>query len=168
MMNESNLGSVRPRAVNTILLGGLAAGIGDLLFAFTFYGYFRHFPYLRIFQGVAAGLLGLSALQGGISTFVLGILLHFVVATCIAAVFFLASRFLPFLIRYAVICGPIYGMIAYLVMNHVVIPLSAIPRRPRPFVLKFFLIEIIAHAFLVGLPIALIARRTAQRAFSQA
>lgn len=152
----------RPRALSTILLGGLAAGIGDLCFAFTFYGCFRHIPYLRIFQGVAAGLLGLSAIQGGIPTFLLGILLHFVVATCIAAVFYLASRLWPFLIRYALICGPIYGMIAYLVMNYVVIPLSAIPSRPRPFVLNFFLIEIIAHALLVGLPIALIAQRSAR------
>lgn len=150
----------RPRAFDTILYGGLVVGILDGLFAFIFYGLILGAKPLRIFQGVAAGVLGRASFEGGTKTFVLGILLHFIVATCIAAVYYLASLKLPFLIHHAVICGLIYGMIAYLGMNYIVIPLSAIGLRPFSF--GTFLPAFIGHAVLVGLPVALIARRSAR------
>ena len=153
----------RPRAFDTILYGGLAVGILDGLFALIFYGLVMDAKPLRIFQSVAAGLLGrTAAYEGGTKTFLLGILLHFVVASCIAGVYYVASRVLPLLIRHAVISGLIYGPIAYLVMNYVVVPLSAIRRSPGPKRLPIFLTEIIGHALLVGLPIALLARRSAK------
>lgn len=151
----------RPRALETILNGGLVVGILDGLFALIFYGLILGIKPLRIFQSVAAGLLGRASYEGGVQTFLFGILLHFIVASCIAAVYYLASLKLPILIRHAVICGLIYGLIAYLVMNYIVIPLSAIGSRPTPS-LGVFLPAFIAHAFLVGLPIALLARRSAQ------
>jgi hypothetical protein len=146
----------RPRAFDTILYGGLVVGILDGLFALIFYGLILGVKPIRIFQSVAAGLLGKAAYEGGIRTFLLGILLHFVVAACIAAVYYAASLRLPVLINQAVICGLIYGMIAYLGMNYVVVPLSAIGLRPSS--LRTFLPAFIAHALLVGLPIALITR----------
>jgi hypothetical protein len=150
----------RPRAFDTILYGGLIVGILDGLFALIFYGLILGAKPLRIFQGVAAGVLGRASFDGGTKTFVLGVLLHFIVATCIAAVYYLASLKLPFLIHHAVICGLIYGMIAYLGMNYIVIPLSAIGARPFSF--RTFLPAFIGHALLVGLPIALLARRSAR------
>jgi uncharacterized membrane protein YagU involved in acid resistance len=153
----------RPRAFDTILYGGLVVGILDMLFAFTFYGLILGAKPLRIFQSVAAGLLGrTTAYEGGIRTFLLGLLLHFVVATCIATVYYLASRVLPVLIRRAVVSGLLYGMIAYLGMNYLIIPLSAIGRRSAPLPIPIFLTEIIGHAFLVGLPLGLLARRSAK------
>jgi len=153
----------RPRAFDTIVLGGLAVALLDGLFAFTFYGLILGIPYLRIFQGVAAGLLGVeSARAGGIKTFLLGLLLHFVVATCIATVYYLISFKLPVLVHHAVVSGLIYGMIAYLGMKFVVTPLSAIGRRPVPRP-SIFLTEMIGHMFLVGLPIALLARRSTRQ-----
>lgn len=159
--DETSVG--RPRAFETIVPGGLVVGILDLLFAFTFYGLILGVKPLLIFQSVAAGLLGRSAAyEGGIKTFLLGIVLHFVVALCIATVYYAASVMLPVLLRRAVISGLIYGMIAYLGMNYVVVPLSAIRTSPGPLRLPIFLTEIIGHAFLVGLPIALLARRSAK------
>jgi hypothetical protein len=150
----------RPRAFETIVYGGLIVGILDGLFAFVFYGLILGVKPLRIFQSVAAGLLGRASFDGGVSTFLLGLLLHFVVATCIAAVYYAASVKLPILIQQAVASGLIYGMIAYLVMNYVVIPLSRIGLRPTS--LRLFVPAFIAHAFLVGLPVALVARRSAK------
>jgi len=153
----------RPRAFETILPGGIVVGILDLVFAFTFYGLILGAPPLRIFQSVAAGVLGrAAAIEGGVRTFLLGILLHFIVATCIATVYYLATLILPVLIRHPVVSGLIYGMIAYLGMHYVVVPLSAIRRSPGPLQLPIFLTEIIGHALLVGLPIALLARRSAK------
>ncbi len=153
-------GTRRPRALDTILYGGLVVGILDGLFALIFYGLILGAQPLRIFQSVASGLLGKASFEGGVQTFLLGILLHFVVATCIAAVYYVASLKLPVLIDHAVVGGLIYGMIAYLVMNYVVIPLSA--ARSGQFSLRTFLPAFIGHALLVGLPIALLARRSAK------
>jgi hypothetical protein len=150
----------RPRPFDTILYGGLVVGILDGLFALIFYGLILGIKPLRIFQSVASGLLGKASYDGGTQTFLLGILLHFVVALCIAAVYYVASLKLPVLIHHPVVCGLIYGLLAYLVMNYVVIPLSAIGS--RPFSLRTFLPAFIAHALLVGLPIALLARRSAK------
>lgn len=150
----------RPRALDTILYGGLIVGVLDGLFALVFYGWILGVKPLRIFQSVAAGLLGRASYEGGIRTFLFGILLHFIVATCLAAVYFLVSLKVPVLIRQAVVCGLIYGLISYLGMNYVVIPLSAIGYRPPT--LRVFLPAFIAHALLVGLPIALVARRSAR------
>ena len=153
----------RPRALETILLGGLVVGICDMLFAFVFYGFVLRAPWLRIFQTVAGGVIGrTSAYEGGVKTFLLGLLLHFVVATGIAAVFFVVAYFLPALIRFPFISGPIYGMIAYVGMNKLIVPLSALGSRPWPPRLSIFLTELIGHACLVGLPLALVARRSAR------
>jgi hypothetical protein len=157
--NDSSI-QERPRAFDTIVYGGLIVGILDGLFAFVFYGLILGVKPLRIFQSVAAGLLGRASYEGGVSTFLFGLLLHFVVATCIAAVYYVASLKLPVLINHPVASGLIYGLIAYLVMNYVVIPLSRIGLRPTS--LRVFVPAFIAHAFLVGLPIALIARRSAK------
>jgi len=158
---QTSLG--RPRAFDTIFFGGLAIGIFDLIFAFTFYGLILGAKPLRIFQSVAGGVLGrTAAIEGGVKTFLLGIMLHFVVATCIATVYYFISRLLPWVLRNAVVSGLIYGVIAYLGMNYVVVPLSAIGRRPGSKPLWIFMIEIIGHALLVGLPVALLARRSAK------
>jgi hypothetical protein len=153
----------RPRAFDTIFFGGLAIGIFDLLFAFTFYGLILGVPAMRIFQSVAAGVLGRpAAVEGGVRTFLLGILLHFVVAACVAAVYYVISRLLPWVLRNAVISGLIYGVVAYFGMNYLVVPLSAIGHRPGPKPVWILVTEIIGHALLVGLPVALLARRSAE------
>lgn len=152
----------KPRALETIIPGGIAVGILDMLFAFIYYGWILGGRPLRIFQSVAAGVLGRqTAIDGGVKTFVLGLALHFVVATCITAVFYFASLWLPVLLRFAWISGPLYGIVAFLGMNYVVVPLSAIGRFPGP-VSRVFFVGMIGHMVLVGLPIALLARRSAR------
>jgi hypothetical protein len=152
----------RPTAFGTIVLGGLVVALLDGIFAITYYGLILGVPKLRIFQTVAAGLIGTSrAYAGGSKTFLLGIGLHIVVATCIATVFYFASLKLPIVIQHPVVSGLIYGVIAYLGMKFIVTPLSAIGRRPVPR-LSILMVEILGHAFLVGLPIAVLARRSAR------
>ena len=161
-MTEQNAFANRPRAIDTIPLGGLFIGLFDLIFAFTFYGFILRVPFLRIFQSVAAGVLGRPrAYAGGVRTFFVGIILHFVVATCIATVYYLATLMLPVLIRHPVVSGLIYGVVAYFGMKFIILPISAIGQRgpiPR---WPILITEIIGHAFLVGLPVALVARKSA-------
>ena len=153
----------RARASDTIPLGGLLIGLFDLIFAFTFYGLILGVPLLRIFQTVAAGVLGRPrSYAGGVRTFLLGILLHFVVATCIATVYYLATLVLPALLRHPVVSGLIYGMVAYFGMKYIVTPLSALAARGTLPRLPILLTELIGHALLVGLPVALLAYRSAR------
>ena len=163
LTNDSRVAG-RARAVDTIPLGGLLIGLFDLVFAFTFYGLILGVPMLRIFQSVAAGVLGRPrATAGGVPTFLLGIVLHFVVATCIATVYYLATLVLPGLLRHPLVSGLIYGVVAYFGMKYIVLPLSAIGQRGTIPRLPILITELIGHAVLVGLPVALLAHRSSIR-----
>lgn len=158
---DSNV--LRPSAFETIVYGGLAIGVLDFLDASLFFGLYVGAPFQRIWQGVSAGVLGGDAARaGGWSTAALGMLLHFVVAFCIAGVYYLGARNISFLIRRPVISGLTFGVAAHLVMKYVVVPLSAIGTA-GPYNLPNFLNSVIGHALVVGLPVALIAAWSAKR-----
>ena len=53
--------------------------------------------------------------------------------------------------------GPLYGVIVFLVMHLIVVPLSARPKRPAQ--VMVVAIQIVIHMFFVGLPIAMAANR---------
>jgi hypothetical protein len=112
---------------------------------------------IRLLQGIASGLIGPAAFQGGLRTALLGLVCHFVIAMLWAAIYFAMSRRAAFLLEHAVVSGAIYGVVIYLVMNLVVIPLSAIG--PRPFSLSAAIVAAAILVPCVGLPIALTVRR---------
>ena len=153
----------KPSAFDTIVLGGLAIGVLDWLDATIFFTQYFGIPIQRVWQGVAAGLLGReAAVAGGWNTALLGIVLHFVIAFLVAIVYFAGTRITNVLVRHPVISGLAFGVAAHFVMQYIVIPLSAAPGNAQ-FHLAPFLNGVIGHAFLVGLPVALIAARSARR-----
>ena len=137
-------------------MGGAIAGILDITYAFLFYGA-RGIPPIRILQSIASGLFGAESYRGGINTAILGAQLHFLIAFVVAAIYYLASRTLPVLIRRAAACGLLYGVIIYFFMNLVVLPLSAFPHKIH-FVPLIMTTGLLVHMFFIGLPIALAAR----------
>ena len=153
-------GSVTPRAFDTIVYGGLIVGVLDILDAIIFYWIRNGIKPVRILQSVAAGLLGRDSYNGGLKTAALGLLLHFFIATLFAIGYYFLSSVLPSLNRHAVIAGLLYGVAAYFIMSYIVVPLSAAGPRTAPIPWAVFLNGIIGHALLVGLPIALVARRS--------
>jgi len=148
----------KSKALPAILWGGLACGVLDITQACVAWGIQNGARPVRIFQSVAAGLLGRAAFDGGAKTAALGLTLHFFIAFSAAAVYYVASRKIRFLTARAVIAGLLYGEAVWLFMNFVVIPLSAIGQR-GPMTMAAFWTGPIGHMFLVGLPIALIVRR---------
>jgi hypothetical protein len=134
------------RPIPAILVGGLIAGTLDAILAFHAFG-----P--RMPQGIASGLLGPRSFQGGAATWILGLVLHFFIALSMAAVYYAASRKLPFLKEYPLICGLFYGMALYLVMNLVVVPLSAI-HASGPIGRADLIEGLLVHMILIALPIA--------------
>src|SRR5262249_57102292 len=152
----------RPRALEASLYGGLAVGVLDGLAAVIITSLRGGSP-TRMFQGIASGLIGRASFQGGWSTALLGVSLHFLIAFIWTAIYYGASLKLPALIRRALICGPIYGVVVYFAMQIIVLPLSAIHKDPFSFgTLSQMLRQIIVHIICVGLPIALLARRSVE------
>jgi hypothetical protein len=139
-----------------VLWAGLACGVLDITAALVVYGFFGLKP-VPLLQGIASGLLGPKAFDGGLATALLGLLCHFVIAFGAATVYFVASRALRVLVDQAVVFGVLYGVAVYFFMNRIVLPLSAAAK--RPFSLKFMIIGVVIHIFCVGLPISLSVRR---------
>jgi uncharacterized membrane protein YagU involved in acid resistance len=145
-------------STSAALIGGtLVAGSCDITFAILFWWFRAGVGPTRVLQSVAAGLIGrTAAISGGTKTALLGLVLHYFIAFCVVLVYWLAAKALPVLRRHAVILGSIYGLGVYFVMNYVVIPFSAIKR--GPFNMLSFVLSLIVHAFLIGLPAALFAK----------
>jgi hypothetical protein len=148
----------RHRPALAILLGGGIAATLDMLYAIVSNHYYADLPPQWTLQSVASGLLGNAAFESGAAGALLGTSVHFAILFVAAGVYYLASRRIPALRMYAVICGIGFGVLVYLFMNFVVLPLSAFP-----FDLKFPIGRLargfVSHGLLVGLPIALAIRR---------
>ena len=148
--------SVRPgRAATTLLLGAIVIGTLDILYAIVFW-YPRGVAPARIFQSIAAGLFGRASFTGGTRTVLIGAALHYFISLSIVVVYWLASRRYDLLVRRPILYGSIYGVLVYLIMNYVVIPLSATQR--GPFMLSWVVCSVMVHAFLIGVPAALFSR----------
>ncbi|MBA3354757.1 MAG: hypothetical protein H0U18_02220 [Pyrinomonadaceae bacterium] len=145
------------RSYHVILLAGLVAGVLDLTAALVTNG-LRGLKPVRLLQVIASGLLGLDSYKGGLKTAALGVVLHFLIATAAAAVYYAASRMLAFLVRQAIVSGLLFGIAVYFFMNLVVLPLSAFPHKVS-FTLSTLITGLIVHMLCVGLPISLIVRR---------
>ncbi|HEY3663091.1 MAG TPA: hypothetical protein VGL24_08055 [Chthoniobacterales bacterium] len=148
----------RLSALSAILIGGMIAGALDITYAVGFSA-LRGVAPMRVLQSVASGWLGAPAFRGGASTAALGLALHFCIALLWAVIFYQASKALPFLTRYPVIAGLLFGILIYAVMNLVVLPLSSFPRKVS-FPLLVLATGILVHMFGIGLPISLAVRRT--------
>jgi uncharacterized membrane protein YagU involved in acid resistance len=150
-------GSTRPGLTPAIAIAGLVAGTLDIADAFIFYG-IRGVQPARILQGIAYGLIGRVSYSLGIRSALLGLLLHFVIATTVAAFYILICRQLRHLSQHPFIFGTVYGIAVYIMMNYVVLPLSHIGLRPLPPAASL-VNGIAALVFCIGIPIALISRR---------
>ena len=141
-------------AVKAIAAGGLIAGTLDLTQASILFG--RHIPLV-----IAAGLLGPQAIQGGAGTYVLGVFLHFFIASSAAAIYYAVSRKLTFMTEHPLVCGLFFGGAVEEVMSLVVLPLSALHSR-GPYRLHDLILGLVVHMTIVGLPIAFSVRRFAR------
>jgi hypothetical protein len=148
----------KPKAFQAIFWGGLIAGALDLTAACVFSWMRANVSPVRVMQSISSGILGPAAYTVGAKTAALGVVLHFFIATTAAALFYFASRKLKFMIEQPVTWGLVYGVLVYLFMNFIVLPLSAFPQRGTP-ALSSRIINLLIIMFCVGLPISLIVRR---------
>ncbi|MGI9168851.1 MAG: hypothetical protein ACR2FH_01565 [Caulobacteraceae bacterium] len=136
-----------------ILLGGLIAGTVDIGAAALITG----LSPIVILRAVASGVLGKASFDGGTGAAVLGLVLQWAMSLVIAAIYGLASLRDSRLLRWWIVCGLAYGVGVFLVMNYVVVPLSAVGHFPRFTPLTFG--ENLLAMLLFGLIVAFFARR---------
>ena len=140
-----------------VVLGGLLAGALDILFAIAFWAVKADVPAARILQSVAAGLLGPASFKGGSQTAILGLALHFSIAMSMSVVYFAAAKQWRELVRRPLLYGSIYGVLLYLTMNFVVVPMSAAQPGSRDSL--WVVLSILAHMLFVGIPITMCVRQ---------
>src|SRR5258708_6103403 len=122
--------TVGMKALRAIAGAGLVAGVLDITAATTYWYLKRQMAPARLLRGIAAGLLGPSARDGGNWIALLGLACHFTIAFGAATVFYLLSLRIPFLLERPILAGALYGVVVYCFMNLVVLPLSAIHMKP--------------------------------------
>ena len=114
--------SARPREfIAAVLAGGLVAGTIDVAMACLINGRSIRF----VLHSIAGGLLGEQSFLGGTRTAILGAVRQGAMAVVIAAVFVAATCVVPALRRHWIRGGVLYGVVIFVVMNYVVVPLSA-------------------------------------------
>lgn len=111
----------------------------------------------RMLRGVASGPVR-EAAHWGLGGAVLGLTVHFAIMAAMAAVFVLAADRITWLKQHAIAAGVAYGIATWAVMNQIVLPLRWPAIYPQYDALSVFT-QLTCHIFLVGIPIALIARR---------
>ena len=141
--------------IKPIIAGTLLCGTLDILFAAILTGMRgRHVGDMLRF--VASGPFPDAAAMGRQGA-IIGLLVHFTLMAIMVAVFVIAARQLPRLLAKPLLSGVAYGLLTYVVLDLIVVPLrfpAAWPPAPLSIATQLF-----AHIVLVGIPIALIARR---------
>jgi hypothetical protein len=147
------------RVLHAALWGGLIAATIDLGYAIIHHSVFGDVAFLRIPQSIAAGLLGReAAFGGGVSTALLGTVLHYFILIVASGIYAAVSLKLPVLLRQPWVCGIAFGLAVFAFMRFVVLPLSAIGSAKLPEG-QYLVGELLSHTLGVGVPIAFMARR---------
>jgi uncharacterized membrane protein YagU involved in acid resistance len=144
--------TVRTTPWLAVLYGGFVAGSLDVLAA----ALINRINPLIILLAIASGLLGREAFQGGMPVAWLGLGLQWAMSLLIAAIFVLAARRMSWLTRHWIGAGVLYGAVVFVVMEYVVVPLSA---AGKPHFTALSLAENLLAMFVFGLIVAFFARR---------
>lgn len=109
---------------------------------------------LLILQRIAAAAFGLRALKGGYSMALWGLVFHYIIAFSFAAAYILLYPHQPLMRKNRVISGVLYGLLVWIIMNRIVLPMTKLP------LIRFqwsgALIGAALLVFFIGLPVAFI------------
>jgi hypothetical protein len=132
--------------LNTVLVAGLISGTVDVGSA----AVINALSPIVILHAIASGLIGKASFDGGAATALLGLLLQWAMSILIAAAYLATTARLPGMRRRWTSTGLIAGVVTFIVMNYLVVPLSAAPFRPQ-FNLHALLAHFTASKFVANL-----------------
>jgi len=139
----------------TVGLATLVAGTLDIMFAIILSLVYGRDPSAML-RYVASGPFP-SATEWGTAGSATGIMVHFILMAIMATAYVWFARSRPHLRQMPVRAGVAYGVITYIIMNLIVVPMRfGFPVSPRPISIAS---QLFAHVVLVGIPIALITAR---------
>ncbi|MEP7344465.1 MAG: hypothetical protein ABI877_04335 [Gemmatimonadaceae bacterium] len=142
--------------LSRLVRAGLLTAVSDGLFSSVLSVVFYGSTVTRLFQGVAAALLGPDALNGGTRTALIGLLMHVGVAFGWSAVFLfviMRSTWVRSLLispSGVIKVAALYGPFIWMVMSLAVIP--ALMHRPPAITIRWW-IQLIGHIPFVAIPI---------------
>ena len=144
------------------VIGGIISGFLHLLIQQGIvFGLILKTPMINQLQFVASGIMGESAFAGGLATALLGLVLDFMMITIMASVFIFSVDRIPLLRRHVIPGSILYGFGIFIVMNLIVLPLSAAPALPAP-PLWLGIELVLQHILLIGLPLGILVQRNMQ------
>lgn len=170
IMAPASLGSLRCNAMPRHIylkafgLSVLIAGSLDISDALIFYG-LRGTPPRLLLQVIASGLLGPLALHLGLFGALIGLAIHYTITATWTAIFLIAARRFSGLLRFALPAGAGYGVLIYVVMNYLVLPVTRVVAHPV-FTLPVFVNAVLALVFLMGIPIAVVSKAVLRKSTS--
>ena len=108
------------------LIAGLSAAVIEMIFVLPIRYWLVGATPAVVFQFIASGALGKRAFQEGTYSVLFGIGVHTLISLVSAAMFAIAALRWNWLRRHVVLSGSALGILAFLVMSFIVLPLSAI------------------------------------------
>ena len=154
--------SAATSAFSAILIGGVVAGTVDIGAA----ALINHVSPVLLSHYIASGLLGKAALTMGAPAVYLGVILQWAMSVLIAAIYWSVTARMPRLRAKWWLGGLLAGFVIYLVMNFLVMPLSAAPVTLHQVIAHFTLAkgaENLVAMFVFGWIIAFSARYLGRR-----
>ena len=136
-----------------IIVAGLSAALLDAIAAIVF----LEVRPAMLLKFIAMGYYGKAAMQGGTDMIIWGVLFHVIIALWWAFFFVILWERLPLMRKNLPATVVLYGLLIWVVMNLVVLPLSEVP--PSPISFSSFWKSALILIAAVSLPIALIVRK---------
>jgi len=158
MAGESEL-AVRTKgwsALKTVTTAWLTAGTVDITVASFYFPLAGKYPLIRMYQGIASGVLGAKAFSGGVPAAALGLALHYMIALIWTTFYFLVYPKVSVIGTMRVTSAAAYGVFVSCIMTFVVLPLSNVHHYPVE--IAPFLVSTIILMFTIGLPVTTIVR----------
>ena len=136
--------------LQTCLLTGTLDALAALLISYKI-------PPAVIFKFIASGWFGRQAMSGGTSMILWGLVFHYLIAAFFTATLFWLYPRIVNVLKNKYMIGILYGLVIWIIMNYIVLPITNIPKSNSHLELISLLKGIAALIICVGLPVALIA-----------
>ncbi|MFA6278269.1 MAG: hypothetical protein WC622_16085 [Pedobacter sp.] len=155
---KTNNSNHKRTKVEAILWAGFLAGTLDALAGITVYSLILgRMNIIQVLQWIASGVFGKQAFNGGLAMALVGNILHYTIAYSVTIAYFFAASYLPQLRKNSTIIGLLFGLLVWIIMNIVILPISNVA--PMPFEPMVAAMGISWHMLLVGLPIVRIINK---------